>query len=89
MKDLMYEYNPNFLTADGFDEAIIGIVDGFDQNPVILYDQDKCIDILAKDMPREEAVEYFNFNVMGSYVGKNTPKFAVLFNNYKNKEESK
>jgi hypothetical protein len=41
----------------------------------------KCIDILMKrdDMTEEEAVEYFEFNVTGSYVGENTPVFVELF----------
>jgi len=80
MKELIAEYNQESLLADGFDDAIIGIVDSFSDNPVVLYDKDKCIDILCKDMSREEAIEYFNFNVMGAYMGDNTPKFAMLFN---------
>jgi hypothetical protein len=80
MKDIITEYNQESLLADGFDDAIIGIVDSFSDNPVVLYDKDKCIDILCKDMSREEAIEYFNFNVMGAYMGDNTPKFAMLFN---------
>ncbi len=80
MKELIAEYNEESLLADGFDDAIIGIVDSFSDNPVVLYDKDKCIDILCEDMSREEAVEYFNFNIMGAYMGDNTPKFAMLFN---------
>tara|TARA_R100001510_G_C7653402_1_gene211573 strand:- start:1219 stop:1479 length:261 start_codon:yes stop_codon:yes gene_type:complete len=80
MKEMIAEYNQESLLADGFDDAIIGIVDSFSDNPVVLYDKDKCIDILCKDMSREEAIEYFNFNVMGAYMGDNTPKFAMLFN---------
>ena len=79
-KEMIAEYNQESLLADGFDDAIIGIVDSFSDNPVVLYDKDKCIDILCKDMSREEAIEYFNFNVMGAYMGDNTPKFAMLFN---------
>ena len=77
---MIAEYNQESLLADGFDDAIIGIVDSFSDNPVVLYDKDKCIDILCKDMSREEAIEYFNFNIMGAYMGDNTPKFAMLFN---------
>ena len=80
LKDIICEYNEESMLADGFDDAVIGMVDGFAENPVVLYDKDKCIDILCEDMPREEAVEYFNFNIMGAYVGDNPPKFAVLFN---------
>ena len=35
----------------------------------------KCIDILIRDhdMSELEAIEYFEFNVSGAYVGENTP----------------
>ena len=78
--DIICDHNEESLLADGFDDAIIGMVEDFHHTPVVLYDKDRCIDILAEDMPREEAIEYFEFNVIGSYVGENTPKFAMLFN---------
>jgi hypothetical protein len=64
-----------FLFADGFDEAIIGVCNIIGREPVIAYDYHKCIEILKKDMSYEEAEEYFLFNVMGSYVGDLTPAF--------------
>ena len=34
----------------------------------------KCIDVLIKDgMTVEEAVEYFEFNTVGAWVGEHTP----------------
>ena len=59
------------LKADGFDEAVIGI----DENSMrLIYSVEKCIDILMKQgMDMTEAVEYFGFNVSGSYVGDKTP----------------
>jgi hypothetical protein len=58
------------LVADGFDDAIIGI----DSDSMrLIYSVSKCIEILSKDMDEEEAVEYFDFNVRGSYVGEKTP----------------
>lgn len=59
-----------FIKADGFDEAIIGVDY---HNARLIYSVSKCIDILAKDMSEEEAVEYFNYNVAGAYVGEKTP----------------
>lgn len=59
-----------FLKADGFDEAIIG-VDEITMR--LIYSVRKCIEILMRDMEEEEAVEYFNYNVSGSYVGEKTP----------------
>ncbi len=63
-----------FLKADGFDEAIIGI----DEDTMrLIYSVSKCIDILKKDMEEEEAVEYFNFNVKGAYMGEKTPIWCI------------
>jgi hypothetical protein len=71
-----------YLKADGFDDAIIGTAYGMtvsdDQGPVLVYDIQKCIDILmdgAVDMTREEAIEYFDFNVLGAFMGPQTPIF--------------
>jgi len=64
------------LLADGFDEAFIGTGSrcGWDDHAV--YDADKCVEILVKQgMSHDEAVEYFEFNVLGSYVGDSTPVF--------------
>ncbi len=64
------------LKADGFDEAIIGMADDIATGGQrLIYDANKCIDILIKDhdMSEMEAIEYFEFNVSGSYVGDTTP----------------
>lgn len=59
-----------FLKADGFDEAIIGV----DETTMrLIYSVSKCLEILMKDMSGEDAVEYFDFNVSGAYVGEKTP----------------
>lgn len=73
------ESNPEILTADGFDEALIGTVQVFSKT-VALYDREKCIKILMKrdGMSREDADEYFDFNVTGAYVGEYTPAFACV-----------
>jgi hypothetical protein len=71
------------LCADGFDDAIIGTVSTFGGDPVVLYDRDKCIEILIEEgMTHEDAEDHFCFNVEGSYVGERTPMFAVLLKHY-------
>ena len=62
------------LFADGFDKAIIGVAQQFN-TVCVAYDRDKCIKILMKDMDQLEAIEYFEYNVIGSYVGNHTPVF--------------
>jgi len=63
-------YEEEFLTADGFDRAIIGV----DESSMrIIYSVSKCIDILMEDMEAEDALEHFSYNVSGAYVGEKTP----------------
>ena len=62
------------LKADGFDGAILGLGRRCSQPDLLVYDVDKCIDILMKDgMTDEEAMEYFDFNVKDAWVGEKTP----------------
>ena len=65
------------LLADGFSEALIGMGTRFAYD-VAVYDYEKCIEILERDMSREDAEEYFDFNVSGAYVGDNTPVFVTV-----------
>ena len=58
-----------------YEEAIIGIADRFGMQSSVAYDYDKVIEILARDMDYEEAVEYFDFNIIGAWVGETTPLF--------------
>lgn len=69
------DFSKDILLADGFDDAFIGGGTSFNNVPVAVYDEDKCIEILSKNMTQEEAQEYFEYNVVGSYVGKFTPIF--------------
>ena len=70
------EEYPDLLKADGFDDAIIGVVERIGVQ-AICYDQEKVIDILIErdGMDYEEAVEYFEFNIAGAWVGESTPFF--------------
>ena len=62
------------LTADGFDDALVGCTYG--ANVVAVYDIDRVIEILVEEgMDYEDAVEHADFNIVGSYVGEKTPIF--------------
>ena len=77
---LLEEINPEALLADGFEDAYIGVCEVFNRPPLAAYDRDKCIEILMErdGMDRDDAEEYFNFNVSGSWVGDNTPVYITL-----------
>ena len=70
------------LTADGFDDALVGLVEGWhltgERFIVALYDRQKCIDVLMDrdDMTWDDAVDFFEVNVVGGYHGPGTPCFA-------------
>jgi hypothetical protein len=68
------------LFADGFEDALIGTGTRFSYS-VSIYSLRKCIDVLMKrdGMSCEEAEEYMQFNVLGAYVGENTPVFLDDF----------
>ena len=65
------------LLADGFDECLIGLGRRCGKPDIAVYDEEKCIDLLMKrdGMPHDEATEFFEFNVVGSWVGEETPIF--------------
>ena len=70
------EEYPDLLKADGFDEAIIGVVQRMGIQ-AICYDEDKVLEILMErdGMTLIEAMEYFDFNIAGAWVGESTPFF--------------
>ena len=63
----------DILKADGFDDAVIGVCEQFDSPPRLVYSVSKCLDILMEEMDEMEAMEYFDYNVSGAYVGESTP----------------
>ena len=63
-------YEEEFLQADGFDDAVIGV----EENEMrLIYSVSKCLKILEQDMTELDAMEHFTFNVSGAYVGDKTP----------------
>jgi len=71
------------LLADGFDDAFIGLGRRCGEDIVAVYDRNKAIQILSASMSMDEAIDYFEFNVVGSWVGPQTPIFVEMINDYK------
>ena len=62
-----------FLIADGFDEAVIGFEA---KSGRLIYSSKTCLEILVEEgMSYDDALEHFEYNVTGSYVGEQTPIF--------------
>ena len=79
--------NEEALLADGFEDAFLGMCEVFGRPPLATYDRDKCIEIiiessessgLTDEEAYDEAEEFFEFNVAGSWVGDNTPVYMTL-----------
>ena len=56
-----------------FESAIIGQSDA---DLRVVYSSEKIIDILSEDMTREEAEEFYEFNILGAYMGEMTPIYV-------------
>jgi len=72
-------YNESVILADGLEDAFVGVARRFGwTQPVAVYDYRKCIEIFEErdDMSQEQAVEFFEFNVIGAWVGDQTPIFV-------------
>ena len=67
------------LLADGFEGALIGYAQQFNR-VLALYDWEQCLKILVErdGMTWDDAEEFFEFNVIGAWVGDATPVFARL-----------
>ncbi|HEY6437771.1 MAG TPA: hypothetical protein VIY47_14365, partial [Ignavibacteriaceae bacterium] len=61
----MYGEDSGILFADGYDSAIVGVSSQAGGAPVVVYDSEKVIEILMErdGMDREDAEEFFSFNV--------------------------
>ena len=75
IEDLYSDDEPEMLFADGYDSAIEGVVwDG--ERTRVVYTTEKILAILMdQGMTYDEASEYFDFNVAGSYMGVYTPLY--------------
>ena len=80
------QFNDEALLADGMEGAFMGVCDIAGQPTIAVYDRQKCIEILAQDMEADEgedqyslAVEFFKFNVVGAWMGENTPRFVTMY----------
>ena len=63
------------ITADGLDQALIGKDYKRDR---AVYSIEKIVEILQvrDNMTHDEAIEFFDFNIGGAYVGEMTPLYV-------------
>ena len=75
-------YGKELIFADGFDDAIIGVACGFDSQRVV-YCYTSMIETMMKEneVSYEDALDWIEYNTLGSYVGKNTPIYVMGIDN--------
>ena len=56
-----------------YEQAIIGQDDA---SLRIVYSADKIIEILSEEMTHEEAEEFYEYNILGAYMGEMTPIYV-------------
>ena len=73
------EINPDALMCDGFDEAVIGMAERPNLGPVVAYSVSKILDIMVNrdGMTYEEALEFYEYNIAGAWMGEHTPIYIT------------
>ena len=56
-----------------YEQAIIGQDDA---SLRVVYSANKIIDILSEEMTHEEAEEFYEYNILGAYMGDMTPIYV-------------
>lgn len=74
-----YEGYEELLICDGLDDAIMGVCMRYGEPDVVAYDFLKVLNILVErdGMSPEEALEFFEYNIIGAGMGERTPVFVA------------
>jgi len=65
----------------GFEDCIVGVGERFGGPPMAALDIEKMLKKMEKEgMTREEAIEYFEFNILGAHVGEENPVYMHVPN---------
>lgn len=72
------EINSNIIIYDGLNDAIIGYCDIFNKT-IAVYNKDEVIKILIykNNWTEEEAEDFYEYNIIGTYAGELTPGFIT------------
>jgi len=67
--------NVEILKADGYDDCVLGYDYSWDGVIRLIYSVDAIIKKLINEdeMTEEDAIEHFEYNMRGGYVGEQTP----------------
>lgn len=77
-RDDLAEVDDEILCMDGYDDCIEGYLQRFGMEPIAIYDRQKVLEKIMEDgSTYEEAVEFYEFNQLGGWIGERTPGFLV------------
>lgn len=79
LADYLCNIEEDIVMADGLSDAFIGIgSQGPNGETVAVYDSMKIVEkLMADGMDQEQALEFYEYNIAGAYVGPKTPMFMV------------
>jgi hypothetical protein len=78
MEQCRVEDAANLLSIDDFADCVVGLIERFSQKPILCYDRAKIIaKLAAQGMTQDEAFEFFQFNIIGAWMGDGTPCFLT------------
>ena len=76
--EFLADFDHDILMMEEHANALVGVVEQFGRPPIACYDRDQIIRNLILDgCTEEEAIEHFDFNIIGGWVGEHTPCFLV------------
>ena len=72
LEEIIVDYpNEEFIHIEGFEKCLLGVED---ESRRLIYSVSACIEkFVAEGMVTQDAVEYFNFEVMGVITGEKRP----------------
>lgn len=77
IREILGECYEELILVEGHDNAILGVADGCGLPSRVVYDRRKVLHNLVRDGigSHEDAEEFFEYNILGSFVGETTPLF--------------
>jgi hypothetical protein len=81
IQQALEEMDETTLLMDGFDEAFIGWSRRMNEPLLAVYSYDGLIKVCTErdGMDYDEAIEYVDYNVIGAWVGEQTPIIVMPF----------
>jgi hypothetical protein len=74
LREFIDEFAEGAVVFDGCDEAIVGYASRINLEPVVVYSYQLLVGAFIKQgMTEDEAIDWVDYNIVGSWVGERTP----------------